>query len=214
MVSERGRFITIEGVEGAGKSTVIDAVRGHLAARRCSVIVTREPGGTEMGESLRDLLLQPRESGSLVADAELLMMMAARAQHIADVIEPALARGDWVVCDRFTDATYAYQGFGRGLDADWIAMLERRVQGELLPDLTLLLDVPVEQGRQRALGRGETDRFERETNSFFERVRAGYEQRCHQAPARIQPIDASRDPEAVASDVIARIEALVNDGNR
>src|SRR4051794_3262089 len=180
-MSIRGRFITIEGGEGVGKSTQLSALREWLAASGHDVIFTREPGGTPRAERIRELLLE-NSAESMPAICELLLMFAARATHIANVIAPALARGAWIVCDRFTDATYAYQGAGRGVDVNQIATLETLVQGQLRPDLTLLLDVPLELSSLRAKSRNEsagvTDRFEREQRAFFERVREGYLQRA------------------------------------
>ncbi|MGB3622214.1 dTMP kinase [Ketobacter sp. MCCC 1A13808] len=169
----KGRFITVEGSEGVGKTTNIEFIKHWLAENRIEFIVTREPGGTPLAEQLRELLLQPREE-SVDETAELLMVFAARAQHLNQVILPALRQGKWVLCDRFTDATYAYQGAGRSMNQDTIAQLENLVQNGLRPDAVILLDVSVEIGLQRARGRGELDRFEREDVAFFERVRAGY----------------------------------------
>lgn len=185
----KARFITLEGGEGAGKSTSIAFIRDWFAARGLPLVVTREPGGTPLAEQVRELLLQKREE-PVAPDAELLLMFAARAQHIARVIAPALARGDWVLCDRFTDATYAYQGGGRGLSVARIAELEAMVQGDLRPGLTLLLDLPVAQGLARAGERAEMDRFESEQEAFFERVRATYRARAAAEPGRFRVIDA------------------------
>jgi dTMP kinase len=206
---QRGRLITVEGVEGAGKTTAIRAIGDHLAAYDRSVSFTREPGGTPLGESLRGLLLDQEGGSAITPETELLLMFASRAQHVAEVIEPALRRGQWVVCDRFTDASYAYQGGGRGIEEAWIADLEARTVGSLVPDLTLLLDVTVEQGRERAAQRGAADRFEREADAFFERVRAAYAKRQREAPERIRPIDATREPGAVAGDIGAYLDELV-----
>ena len=186
-----GKFITIEGGEGVGKSTNTDLVHSILAARGIEVVVTREPGGTELGEELRSVLLSPN-SQPPVAMAELLMIFAARAQHLATVIEPALAVGKWVLCDRFTDATYAYQGWGRELDQGAIAALEELVQGERRPDLTVLLDMDPSEGLLRARERAELDRFEQEELAFFDRVRSGYLARAKAEPLRWMIIDASR----------------------
>ena len=172
-MSERihpGRFITVEGSEGVGKSSNLDFIESLLREAGKDVVRTREPGGTELGETLRGILLDARQK-AICDDAELLLMFAARAQHLAEVIRPALAAGKWVLCDRFTDATYAYQGGGRGIPFDRIAVLEQWVQGDLRPDLTLLLDMPVEAGLARAGARSEPDRFEQEQTTFFERVR-------------------------------------------
>ena len=186
----RGRFITIEGGEGAGKSTMMDRVADWIRAAGHRVVRTREPGGTELAEKLRDILLD-RNNMALSGRAELLLLFAARAQHLDELIRPALARGDWVLCDRFTDATWAYQGGGRGLPRQEIEVLERLVHGDLQPDLTLLLDLPVEQGLQRALRRSQADRFEQESTFFFEQVRKAYLERAAGAPNRFAVIDAS-----------------------
>lgn len=188
---QRGSFITVEGGEGVGKSTNIAFIAGQLRAAGQEPLLTREPGGTALGEAIRALLLEPRPE-PIAQMTELLLVFAARAQHLAEVIEPALAAGRWVLCDRFTDATYAYQGAGRGLDRGAIGELERLVQGELRPDLTVLLDAPVEIGRQRASARGALDRFEQEQQAFFERVRQDYRQRAEREPARFRVIDAAR----------------------
>ncbi len=200
-----GLFISIEGGEGAGKSTVIAALREALQARGREVVLTREPGGTPEGEAIRELLLSPGRH--LVPEAELLLMFAARAQLVRELIRPALARGAAVISDRFTDASFAYQGGGRGMDMGRIAELERWAAG-LKPDLTLLLDVGVAQGLARARGRGgEPDRIEREREDFFERVRTTYLQRAAAEPARFRVIDASRPAEAVRADVLAALDA-------
>ena len=200
----RGRFITIEGGEGVGKSTQLAALREWLDAQGFDVVFTREPGGTPRAERIRELLLENAEE-SMPAICELLLMFAARATHIANVIEPALRRGAWVVCDRFTDATYAYQGWGRGLDVAHIATLEQLVQQDLRPDLTLLLDAPLDLSATRARARnqsaGVTDRFEREQREFFERVRAGYLDRARLEPRRIAIIDASLDVQTVTEAI-------------
>ncbi len=200
----RGRFITIEGGEGVGKSTQLAALREWLDAQGFDAVFTREPGGTPRAERIRELLLENAEE-SMPAICELLLMFAARATHIANVIEPALSRGAWVVCDRFTDATYAYQGWGRGLDIAHIATLEQLVQQDLRPDLTLLLDAPLERSATRARARnqsaGVTDRFEREQREFFERVRVGYLDRARLEPMRIVIIDASLDVQTVTEAI-------------
>lgn len=185
----RGKFITFEGIDGAGKSSHIAGVCEFLAARGLNVVNTREPGGTPLGEKLRDILL----SEPMHLETEALLMFAARSEHLAMVIEPALARGDWVVCDRFTDATYAYQGGGRGLDRHKFADLERWVHGHLQPDLTLLFDLPFSVARERiALQTRELDRFEQERADFHERVRFAYLERAASAPQRITVINADR----------------------
>ena len=191
-----GKFITIEGGEGAGKSTMMQRVAAWLGAHGHRVVQTREPGGTDLAEKVRDILLDKNTVG-LSGQAELLLVFAARAQHLAELIRPALQRGETVLCDRFTDATWAYQGGGRGLPREDIATLERLVHGDLQPDLTLLLDVPVEQGLQRASRRSATDRFEKESAEFFERVRRIYLDRAATAPERFALIDASGSLETV-----------------
>ncbi len=188
--SPSGRFITVEGSEGVGKSSNLDFIESLLIGAGKTVVRTREPGGTELGERLRAILLDAKQQ-NICDDAELLLMFAARAQHLAEVIRPALAAGNWVLCDRFTDATYAYQGAGRGIPFERIAVLEQWVQGDLRPDLTLLLDMPVADGLARAGARSAPDRFEREQAAFFERVREGYLQRARQEPERFRIIDAS-----------------------
>lgn len=197
--------MTLEGVEGAGKSTALAALARHLEHRNHPPVVTREPGGTELGESIRALLLEHSEPG-MGADTEALLAFAARAEHLRSVIRPALARGQCVLCDRFTDATYAYQGSGRCLGHDRIAVLEEWLQGEFRPDLTLVLDLPVSQGRQRAGQRSGPDRFERERDEFFQRVREGYLERARGEPERMQVIDASRDEETVARELVAILD--------
>lgn len=188
----KGRFITVEGTEGVGKSTNIAFLCGLLKKQGIDVVLTREPGGTPLAEELRDLLLTPRDE-MISQDTELLLMFAARAQHIDNVIRPALERGDWVISDRFTDATFAYQGGGRGVDISHIATLEDLVQQDLRPDLTFLLDLPVEVGLKRASERSAPDRFEREKLTFFENVRAAYLARAEDEPERFAVIDAARD---------------------
>ncbi len=185
-----GRFITVEGVEGAGKSTQLPFIHKVLSKAVSEVVVTREPGGTEVGESLRNLLLEPR-ADPLANDTELLLMFAARSEHLAKRIRPALDLGKWVLCDRFTDATYAYQGGGRGILVARIAILEDWVQGDLRPDLTIILDVPVSVGMQRVSARGGHDRFEQEKTAFFERIRETYLERARNRPNRYRVVDAS-----------------------
>ncbi len=204
---KRGRFITVEGVEGAGKSTHIDAMRAHLESRGVTVRVTREPGGAPLSESLRELLLDPANLG-MDADTELLLVFAARAEHLAKVIRPALTAGDWVLCDRFTDATYAYQGGGRGIDAARIAVLENWVQGDLRPDLVIVLDIDPEAGLARAASRGDKDRFEREEAAFFSRVRENYLERAKAAPDRYRIIDAGAAQESVRERILEALEIL------
>lgn len=189
-----GRFITFEGIEGVGKTTQIAAARDHLVARGVRVVQSREPGGTPVAEAIRELLLDPRHA-AMAPETELLLVFAARAQHLDRVIEPALARGAWVLCDRFTDATYAYQGGGRGLGRDKIAALETLVQRGLEPDLTLYLDLSLDAAEAR-LGDRERDRFEREDRAFFQRVRDAYLERAAGA-ARFRIIDADAGLEEV-----------------
>ncbi|MEH6466352.1 MAG: dTMP kinase [Porticoccus sp.] len=205
MSSKTGQFITVEGVEGVGKTTNIDFIRQWLAQRNISHVATREPGGTPLAESIRELLLSPRDE-TVDENTELLMMFAARAQHLAEVIVPALERGQWVLCDRFTDATYAYQGGGRGVSMDKIAQLETLIQGELRPDLTLVLDIPVDIGLARAKNRSAPDRFEQEKIAFFERVRECYLARVKAEPHRYQVIDASQSLDRVQADIGAVLE--------
>jgi dTMP kinase len=200
----RGRFITIEGGEGAGKSTMMDRVADWLEKAGHRVIRTREPGGTDLAEKLREILLD-RNNISLSGRAELLLMFAARAQHLEELIRPALARGDWVLCDRFTDATWAYQGGGRGLPLGEIESLETLVHGDLQPDLTLLLDLPVKLGLKRAARRSQADRFEQESTLFFEHVRDAYLERAEAAPDRFAVIDASRN----IADVWSQIDSVL-----
>ena len=203
------RFITLEGIEGAGKSTVAKFVLAWLARRQLPGRLTREPGGTPLAERLRQLVLEPGAE-SLSPVAETLLMFAARDLHLQGVIRPALARGEWVVCDRFTDATRAYQGSGRGVNADLIESLAEAVHGGLAPDCTLLLDLPVSVGLARARGRaaGSTDRFEAETSAFFERVRAGYLELARREPRRFQVIDAAAPLERVEAQVEGVLEDL------
>ncbi len=205
-----GKFITLEGIEGVGKSTNLDFIHRQLLAAGKQVVVTREPGGTPLGEAIRGLLLDPAYTG-MDATCELQLMFAARAEHLARVIRPALEAGSWVLCDRFTDATYAYQGGGRGIDTGKIAALEQLVQGAFRPDLTLLLDVPVEVGLARANNRSAPDRFEQEEIAFFRRVRAAYLQLAARHAGRYRVIDAGRPLEEVQArlDKVIR-EALID----
>jgi len=203
-----GRFITVEGTEGAGKTSNIAFLQARLEAAGKTVVLTREPGGTPLGEAIRDLLLTRRGDGMAV-DTELLLMFAARAEHIAQLIRPALARGEWVLCDRFTDATYAYQGGGRGIDIDRIAALEHWVQGNLRPDLTIVLDVPVEVGLARAGRRSAPDRFEREQLAFHEAVRAAYRTIAAREPGRVQVVDAEQPLPRVQADLGRVLDAFL-----
>lgn len=199
------RLVTLEGGEGAGKSTVMAALRSFLAASGDDVVCTHEPGGTPLAQLIRGLLLS-RDHEAPSAETELLLMFAARAQHVRETIGPALERGAWVLSDRFTDASYAYQGGGRGLDPRLIAELERVVVG-VRPGLTLLLDVPVAVGRERASGRGLADRIESEQDAFFERVHDTYLARAAAEPERFRVIDATQSPEAVAAEAVAHLQA-------
>ncbi|BAP46290.1 dTMP kinase [Pseudomonas sp. LJDD11] len=203
-----GLFITLEGPEGAGKSTNRDFLAEQLRARGVDVVLTREPGGTPLAERIREILLAPSDE-VMHADAELLLVFAARAQHLAEVIRPALDRGAVVLCDRFTDATYAYQGGGRGLSQERIATLEQFVQGSLRPDLTLVFDLPVEIGLSRAAARGRLDRFEQEGRDFFEAVRGAYLQRAAAAPERYQLIDAAQPLAEVQASLSALLPGLL-----
>ena len=203
----RGKFITVEGGEGAGKSTNMAFMREILAAAGKDVVVTREPGGTELAEAIRDVLLNPEYRG-MDSNTELLLMFAARAEHLAKVIIPALEQGQWVLCDRFTDATYAYQGGGRGIDLSRIASLETWVQAELRPDVTFLFDIPVEQGMERAGKRGSKDRFEQETLNFFHKVRDHYLSRADAEPARFRVIDASVELPQVQQQITKALNPL------
>ncbi len=203
-----GLFITLEGPEGAGKSTNREYLAELLMQAGIEVVLTREPGGTPLAERIRELLLAP-DSEIMAVDTELLLMFAARAQHLAGVIRPALARGAVVLCDRFTDATYAYQGGGRGLAYERIAILEQFVQGDLRPDLTLVFDLPVEVGLARAAARGKLDRFEQEQQSFFEAVRQTYLARAAQAPERYRVLDAAQPLSQVQADLAALFPALL-----
>ena len=204
----RGIFITVEGIEGAGKTTTIETLCTHLEHQGIRVVNTREPGGTQLGEAVRELLLS-KEIPPMHPDTELILMFAARAEHLQQVIEPALDNGEWVVCDRFTDATYAYQGGGRGIPPDRIATLEQWVQGSLRPDLTVLLDLDVELGLSRARRRSIEDRFELEALSFFERVRRIYLSRAAQDPERFRIVDASHSQGQVCAELKTLMDAFV-----
>jgi dTMP kinase len=201
----RGKFITLEGGEGAGKSTVLNSVRGLLAARGIDVVVTREPGGTPAGEAIRAVLLDA--SYALAAETELLLMFASRAQLVRESIEPALSCGQWVLSDRFTDASFAYQGGGRGQPQARIDDLEQWAAAALKPDLTLLLDLPVDEGLARARGRGSADRIEMENAAFFERVRAAYRARASADEARFRLVDAGM----ALPDVLVQVEHIVGE---
>lgn len=197
----RAKFITLEGGEGVGKTTNISFIKAYLQQQQIPVTVTREPGGTALAEKIRQLVLDV-DGESIAETSELLLMFAARAQHIQHVIAPALAQGHWVLCDRFTDATYAYQGGGRNLSMNTIALLEQLVQGDLRPDLTLLLDAPTEIGMERAQKRGTFDRFEAEKISFFTRVRDMYLSRAAEQPERIKVIQAHQPLAAVQAEIV------------
>jgi len=202
------KFITLEGSEGVGKTTNLEHIQALLSANNIEFIVTREPGGTELGEQLRELLLGHKHDG-MADETELLMMFAARSEHLDKVIKPALAKGQWVLCDRFTDATYAYQGGGRGIDVERIKILEDYVQGDLHPDLTLLLDAPIEVGRERAGKRSAPDRFEKEQVDFFNKVRDMYLLRADQDSVRMKVVDAAAELDDVKQQITNYIEAFI-----
>jgi dTMP kinase len=204
-----GRFITLEGIEGAGKSTVALLIRDWLATRGITACLTREPGGTPLAERVRKVVLEQGEE-KVSATAETLLMFAARSIHLDNLIQPALARGEWVVCDRFTDATRAYQGYGRGMDLSWIEQLAKTVHGDLQPDCTLLLDLPVRVGLSRARSRSgaAADRFEAEREEFFERVRAGYLAIAQREPQRVRVIDAEAPLPEVTKRLTMALESL------
>lgn len=203
-----GKFITIEGSEGVGKSTNIAFIKSYLFEKGIDLIVTREPGGTPLAEEIRELLLQQRHE-PMDETAELLLMFAARAQHLNTVIVPAIATGKWVLCDRFTDSTYAYQGGGRGIDTSLIDQLEQTVQKDIQPDLTIYLDIDVRMGLARAAQReADFDRFESEEIDFFERVRSAYLERVEQAPERYKIIDAGRSLDNVQKDIAKLLKTL------
>ncbi len=202
-----GKFITFEGVDGAGKSTHLSNFVAGLRARGAEVVLTREPGGTALGESLREILLHQ----AMDSHTEALLMFAARQEHIAQVIRPALAAGKWVVSDRFADASFAYQGGGRGLDWGKLQQLEHWVLGDLQPDLTVFFDLPIEVARERLNRDGNLDKFEQEQGDFFERVRAGYHRRMAEQPQRYVCIDANRPLDAVAEQCQAVLAQLLKD---
>lgn len=205
----RGRLITLEGVEGVGKSTVVPVVKDYLVSRGVQVLHTREPGGTELGEQLRDVLLNTHQE--IVPRAELLLMFAARAQHVEKVVVPALEGGTWVLCDRFTDSSFAYQGAGRELGTDSVAAIEKWLLGAMNADLTLLLDVSRETSLDRTKRRRELDRIETEGDEFFERVRQAYLERARMFPQRIKVIDANPDIETVSASLRTQLEASCDD---
>ena len=204
----RGKFITLEGGEGVGKTTNLNFIKVYLQRQNIHVTVTREPGGTQLAEKIRQLVLDV-ESEQVAETSELLLMFAARAQHIQHVIEPALAQGHWVLCDRFTDATYAYQGGGRGVSLETIAWLEQLIQGDLRPDLTLLLDAPIEIGMERAQKRGAFDRFEAEKLGFFNRVREMYLSRAAEQPERVKVIAANQSLADVQKDIVEVLQSFI-----
>jgi dTMP kinase len=208
-MNSKGKFITIEGGEGAGKSTNIGFIQAFLADRGIDLVSTREPGGTVYAEKIRNLLLD-HDDEPLDAMAELMLIFAARAQHLSQLILPALNQGKWVLCDRFTDATYAYQGAGRKLGMSKVADLENLVQGSLRPDLTLILDIPVDVGMERVAGRGEFDRFESEQQEFFESVRQSYLELARAAPERYAVIDTCNPLEQVQTDIALILEQLLS----
>ena len=201
------KFITVEGTEGVGKTTNINFIKSWFRQNEIKFVATREPGGTPLAEEIRDLLLKPRDE-LVVSSAELLLMFAGRAQHLNKVILPALQADTWVLCDRFTDATYAYQGFGRQMSSELIVQLENIVQGDIRPDLTLLLDIPVEIGLERANDRGDPDRFEQEQQDFFNRVRAGYLSLANENSDRYVVIDASQELQGVQTDIALALDTF------
>jgi len=203
-----GHFITFEGGEGAGKSTMVRRATEWFRTRGHEVVQTREPGGTALAEKIRSIVLD-QQNGTLCATAELLLLFASRAQHLDELIRPALARGETVVCDRFTDATFAYQGAGRGMSAEVIANLQQLVHGDLQPHLTLLLDLPAQLGRERISGRGMADRIEQESMEFFSRVRQSYLQRAAAEPNRFAVIDATVDAESVWRQIEQALEQRI-----
>lgn len=204
-MNSRGRFITLEGGEGAGKSTLLKGLHDHLLQRGVTLLQVREPGGTALGEAIRSIVLDPSHP-DISAESELLLMFAARAQLVRERILPALTAGQWVLCDRYVDASYAYQGAGRGQPHERIAELERWACAGLKADLTLLLDLPVSTGRARAAGRGAADRIETEADAFFERVRQAYRERAEAEPQRFHVIDASQSPGNVLQAAIAAVD--------
>ncbi len=205
-----GKFITLEGIDGAGKSTQLAWIVQLLQQAGCATVVTREPGGTPVGEQLRALLLD--KASNMHPETEALLMFAARREHLDKVILPALSRGQWVISDRFSDASFAYQGGGRGLDTQKLAILEQWTQGSVQPNLTLYFDVPVELGQQRVSLIKNADRFEQEQNDFFQRVRAAYLDRAQQFPQRIKIIDSSLPLNAVKAAVAQILQKILKHG--
>jgi len=209
-VIQQGKFITVEGIEGVGKSTNLRYIQNFLTEKGIDLVATREPGGTPVAEAVRELLLDVRHT-DMVSDTELLLMFAARAQHIQELIKPALAQGQWVVSDRFTDATYAYQGGGRGVSIERISELEQWVQGDLRPDMTLILDADPKIGLARVASRGEdTDRFEQEKVDFFHKVRSVYLRQAGLAPERYAIIDASQSLAAVQAQLSDTLQVFLS----
>lgn len=213
MTPVRGKLISLEGGEGAGKSTLLTGLRDYMQQRGIALVQTREPGGTGIGEAVRAIVLDPAHR-ELAAETELLLMFASRTQLVREVIEPALQTGQWVLCDRYADASYAYQGGGRGQPIERIVELERWACAGVKPDLTLLLDLSVSTGRARAAGRGEADRIEIEADAFFERVRDSYRSRAQAEPDRFRTLDASRPPAAVLQAATEALAELIEGGDR
>lgn len=210
MLLPRGKFITIEGQDGAGKTTSLEYLYSEIKAKNLDCLLSREPGGTPMGEAIRDILLKRTEL-EINPMSELLLIFAARSQHIESVIEPALAQGKWVVCDRFTDASYAYQGGGHGIEESSIGMLESLVQGQLFPDLTILLDVDISVGELRVESRNkQKDRYEQQLTDFKSRVRQAYLSRAKEEPGRIKVINAAKSIENVQSQIKSVLEEFFN----
>ncbi len=205
----RGKFITLEGSEGVGKTTNLQFIQSRLESKGIELLVTREPGGTPLAEEIREMLLAKRDENFDVT-AELLLMFAARSQHLNQVIKPAIEKGTWVLCDRFTDATFAYQGYGRNVDLEQIETLEKLVQGDVQPDATFLLDIDVEVGLERARARAALDRFEDEKISFFERVREGYLARANKFSDRFYIVDAGQPLNDVQRDIDKYLEKLLS----
>lgn len=207
-VSKKGLFITFEGVEGAGKTTNIDFIANKITKSGQKILLTREPGGTKIGEAIREILIS-NDLPEMHPDTELLLMFAARSEHLKRKIIPALEQGMWVLCDRFTDASYAYQGAGRGLDLDKIQRLENMVQGTLRPNITFLFDLEAEIGLARAKSRGETDRFEQQHIDFFNRVRAKYLSIAKAEPSRFCLIEAQHDLETVQQQISKELDNIL-----
>lgn len=213
MTPVRGKLVSLEGGEGAGKSTLLTGLHSYMQQRGIALVQTREPGGTSIGEAVRAIVLDPAHR-ELAAETELLLMFASRAQLVREVIEPALQAGQWVLCDRYADASYAYQGGGRGQPVERIAELERWACDGVKPDLTLLLDLPVSTGRARAAGRSNADRIEIEADAFFERVRESYRSRALAEPGRFRTLDASQPPTSVLRAATEALAELIEGGAR